>query len=497
MEEYYKILGVSRNASLKEIRSAFRKLSREYHPDVAKCDKTRAEEEFKRINEAYQILSDPSKRAKYDARPRPQVSRNRIHFGTLHQGDTRTEAFVVTNVGATFKEIDFVCNEEDSWFRITELVYSSSTEILPCEVKVTANTEDLAPEQRYEGWIEVNLDGVAVRVNLSICVKPPCFTFKSGEKANSPEDLVPLCERYWDEAKDYLYNDLAFRVWFDKLNRQDMLSILDACRTEKNRDVGLDKFLRRLDPTLDNPSVTISCSNTDFGTYDLSTWKSPKARVQIQNNGRGCCYGTLELRNAPWLDIFESEFAVAPGKELEITVKVNTNRLKWESKYHGQLVIRNNSSNLDTVTMDFSLTTRRHPERVHIESLLAEGKWRIAAEALHTLKEQGDWVESLERRADKVKENFMVTIIVGTLLVYGVIGLMAVEIVEYALIGAIAGPVGAIIYSLKWGGTKGSATDYALGGLAGIALLIGLYLTVVIIAIIIALLLLGFFLGGG
>ncbi len=63
--DYYEILGVGKGASEAEIKKAFRKLARVHHPDVAK-DKVNAEEKFKEINEAYEVLSDPEKRKKYD-----------------------------------------------------------------------------------------------------------------------------------------------------------------------------------------------------------------------------------------------------------------------------------------------------------------------------------------------------------------------------------------------------------------------------------------------
>jgi curved DNA-binding protein len=64
-KDYYKILGVGKDASQDDIKKAFRKLARQHHPDANKGDK-KSEEKFKEINEAYEVLSDPEKRKMYD-----------------------------------------------------------------------------------------------------------------------------------------------------------------------------------------------------------------------------------------------------------------------------------------------------------------------------------------------------------------------------------------------------------------------------------------------
>src|SRR5256714_8591686 len=64
-KDYYEILGVKKSASVEDIRKAFRKLARKYHPDVNPGDKA-AEEKFKALSEANEVLSDPKKRKIYD-----------------------------------------------------------------------------------------------------------------------------------------------------------------------------------------------------------------------------------------------------------------------------------------------------------------------------------------------------------------------------------------------------------------------------------------------
>ena len=63
-KDYYEVLGVDKNASQDEIKSAFRKLAKKYHPDVSK--EPNAEEKFKEAQEAYAVLSDNERRKQYD-----------------------------------------------------------------------------------------------------------------------------------------------------------------------------------------------------------------------------------------------------------------------------------------------------------------------------------------------------------------------------------------------------------------------------------------------
>jgi curved DNA-binding protein CbpA len=147
IKDYYEILGVPPNASFEQIRKMYHGLALLYHPDTTRLDPAYAQEKMKVLIEAYEVLSDPRKRAEYDLQrenilglgtrprpPRPQASPTTLDFGLLRRGETLTRRFTVTNLGGPVRKINFICSDEKSWFRITKVTpFSAAT---PCPLAV-------------------------------------------------------------------------------------------------------------------------------------------------------------------------------------------------------------------------------------------------------------------------------------------------------------------------------------------------------------------------
>jgi DnaJ-class molecular chaperone len=105
-KDYYSILGIDKNATQDDIKKAYRKLARQYHPDMVKDgDKAAAEAKFKEINEAYQVLGDESKRKMYDQYGSAAFSGGSqgagSGFGGFNQGQWGPFTYSYSNMGGT------------------------------------------------------------------------------------------------------------------------------------------------------------------------------------------------------------------------------------------------------------------------------------------------------------------------------------------------------------------------------------------------------------
>ncbi|MEN8154033.1 MAG: molecular chaperone DnaJ [Acidobacteriota bacterium] len=106
MSDYYKVLGISKNATLAEIKKAYRKLARKYHPDLNPGDKA-SEKKFKEITEAYEVLKDPKKKKQYDT------------FGSTN-GNFRNPGR-----GSNFEGFDFSTSGSSSFGDIFETIFGN------------------------------------------------------------------------------------------------------------------------------------------------------------------------------------------------------------------------------------------------------------------------------------------------------------------------------------------------------------------------------------
>ncbi len=170
-KDYYSILGVSKTATQNEIKKAYRKLARKYHPDLNPGDKT-AEQKFKEIQEAYDILSDPKKRAQYD------------QFGSV--GDFGSTGYSRANTGG-FEGFDFSDFGETSFSDIFENIFNIGT-------KRKTSSKAIRGEDIYYNItisFEDSLNGISTEILIQR--KKVCTTCNgSGYKSNN-KVVCPTC----------------------------------------------------------------------------------------------------------------------------------------------------------------------------------------------------------------------------------------------------------------------------------------------------------------
>lgn len=221
LKDYYDILGVPHNATPEKIKQAYRKLMRENHPDrftgtrkkyeqsgdpdllkIIDEKIAQANEKTQEINEAYDMLSDPSKRAAYDRthgsasastvsspppRPKPEIVLSTINlsFGSVTRGNNKTRSFTIDNHGGMPEEIHVDWETVPTWGEL--VIEPHPTHTFPIKVTVEVKTGKVAAGS-HTGRIVVIVDGeeFGVSVSMKVVIPAPAPTSASSRPTPPP-----------------------------------------------------------------------------------------------------------------------------------------------------------------------------------------------------------------------------------------------------------------------------------------------------------------------
>lgn len=164
------------------------------------------------------------------------------------------------------------------------------------------------------------------------------FAFPGGERIRSVGALPAMCDAHWRSARDYLYNG-DFERWLRDLNRLDLVEVARSMRRRyRDRDAGLEAFLRRLDPGLPRPKLAIDPGALDLGR--VAREGEITLSLRLHNVSRGYIRARIKPL-APWLGVQPRSVGLLAGKPPTIaTVTVHTRSLPWRVQQRGEIEIR-------------------------------------------------------------------------------------------------------------------------------------------------------------
>lgn len=190
MNDPHRILDLPYDATPEQVKERYRQLVRIFHPDRYRKDADRlyAEAKLKEINEAYEALLNRSQLAlsQEDGLPEPVFWPEAVDFGSVPHGETSQRQVQIGNSGAQAKSLQIHLGDGQSWFSIVKGQRLNTSQPLPLNLELAANTALLTPDQRYESWIEVDMDGQRARLPLQLHVTP------AKTRAPTPLSWLPI-----------------------------------------------------------------------------------------------------------------------------------------------------------------------------------------------------------------------------------------------------------------------------------------------------------------
>ena len=140
---------------------------------------------------------------------------------------------------------------------------------------------------------------------------------RSGAVARGVAELAAACDQHWDDGKFHLYRG-DFEERLRKWGRTDLETKTAAIRKQHtNQDLGLDAFLRLLDPAYPAPRVQVMPPALDLGVVPWGEQRT--VQVEVQNTGHGCLQGRV-VQTSPWLSASQAEFVTHDRQAIQLTV---------------------------------------------------------------------------------------------------------------------------------------------------------------------------------
>jgi len=163
------------------------------------------------------------------------------------------------------------------------------------------------------------------------------FAFPGGDRIGSVNAIPAICDRHWRAACDYLYNG-DFERWLRDLNRLDLVELAKSMRGRyRDRDAGLEAFLRRLDPGLARPAVAVAPAHIDAGR--VARGGEITHQLSLRNATRGYVRAKLTV-SEDWLQVEpRSVGLLADDSSTPVSVSVHTGGLSLRGRHRGVVAV--------------------------------------------------------------------------------------------------------------------------------------------------------------
>ena len=253
--------------------------------------------------------------------PRPvlRLSTTMLDFGPIDPDQQKALNLKLENTGRGCVQVTL--QPRQPWLKIrpdTVQILAGQSQLVVVEL----HRRQLPAHPQIAGQIEVrdqfnHLEHLEVRATIPLA-------FRSGEMARTPAKLVPMCDKYWAEAREYLY-DGTFGQGFRALDREDLANRAEAIRRRGgDQDVGLEEFLHVLAPKLPLPLWQMSPTALNFDVAATGTRKP--LRLRLENAKRGCALIAVQSTSRAF-KVQPESVKLLPGQSQTVKVELNVDQL--------------------------------------------------------------------------------------------------------------------------------------------------------------------------